>query len=55
MKANAFLSNRDFVIPEDGIDLVVPFLLHRIALQHEIGTSQSIQSLLQEKYAEFLG
>jgi MoxR-like ATPase len=55
MKAHAFLSDRDFVIPEDGLDLVIPFLHHRIALQKEIGTTQSIQSLLQEKYAEFLG
>ncbi len=55
MKANAYLADRDFVIPEDGIDLVVPFLFHRISLKKELGTPEMIRKLLREKYAEFLG
>lgn len=55
MKANAYLSERDYVIPEDGIDLVVPFLYHRISLKSELGTPSMVRTLLQEKYSEYLG
>ena len=30
IRANAFLEGRDFVIPEDGKDLIIPFCQHRI-------------------------
>lgn len=31
LRAKAYLSGRDFVIPEDGIGIVAPFLAHRIS------------------------
>lgn len=55
MKANAYLSERDYVIPEDGIHLVIPFLYHRISLKNQLGTPEMIKNLLLEKYSEFLG
>jgi MoxR-like ATPase len=55
MKAHAYLSERDYVIPEDGINLVVPFLYHRISLKNQLGTPEMVRTLLLEKYSEFLG
>lgn len=55
LKANAFLEWRDYVIPEDWKELVVPFLYHRIFVRDELSSQAKINALLTEKYTEFLG
>lgn len=54
MKANAFLNSRDYVVPEDWRELIVPFLYHRIFVRDEFSTKAKISELLIEKYREFL-
>lgn len=54
LKANAFLEGRDYVIPEDWKDLIIPFLYHRIFIKDDLSSESKIQLLLQEKYKEFL-
>lgn len=54
LKANAFLQWRDYVIPEDWKDLIVPFLYHRIFVKDELSSQVKINNLLQSKYTEFL-
>jgi len=49
LRANALLENRDFVLPEDGKDLIVPFVSHRIELLNEhISTSEKETAILQK-------
>lgn len=43
LRAKAFLSGRDFVIPEDGVPLVVPFLSHRIGSDDPSFPSSAIE------------
>jgi MoxR-like ATPase len=51
-KAQAFLSNRDFVIPEDVKLMAYPVLRHRISLNYEayadgVTTDEMIQTILE--------
>ena len=52
MRANAFLEGRDFVIPEDGLHIIVPFLVHRIELHDELITRAQLSEMLLKKYHE---
>lgn len=49
MRAHALLEGRDFVIPEDGISLLFPFLAHRIEF-HEPFSDTQVHKILLEKY-----
>lgn len=52
LRANAFLEGRDYVIPEDGIELIQPFVAHRIRLRDKSVTHLQLQQLLTEKYRD---
>ncbi len=54
MRANALLSGRDFVIPEDGRDLVIPFLAHRLMARAGGPIDAVGHAMLSTRYAEFL-
>jgi MoxR-like ATPase len=54
MRARAFLCDRDFVLPEDGRDLVEPFLAHRLMARGGGPLDPHSKKLLTDKYAEFL-
>lgn len=53
MRANAFLEGRDFVIPEDGLLLLIPFLIHRIETQEQMPTAV-LQEILEKEYSKYL-
>ena len=56
LKANAYLEGRDFVIPEDGKDIVLPYLFHRLPVRN--GVSQEIlwmKQLVTDSYASMVG
>jgi MoxR-like ATPase len=56
LKANAYLEGRDFVIPEDGKDLVIPYLFHRLPLRNGIsGETLGLKQLVAESYASIVG
>lgn len=50
LRAYAFLSGRDFVIPEDGKNLVVPFFRHRISLRDAALGARELEQILEEAY-----
>ncbi|QQS59161.1 MoxR family ATPase [Candidatus Peregrinibacteria bacterium] len=50
LRAHAFLSGRDFVIPEDGKDLIVPFFHHRISLKDAALGTKELEEMLREAY-----
>lgn len=52
LRANALLEGREFVIPEDGIELVVPFFVHRIEYLDESLPQDELKKLLLDKYME---
>jgi len=50
LRANAFLENRDFVIPEDGLFLINPVLKHRIEYLDESLTEEELKKLMIDNY-----
>jgi MoxR-like ATPase len=52
MRANALLEDRDFVIPEDGLELVTPLLSHRVEFLDESMKKNEFDNLLKDKYIE---
>lgn len=55
LRANALLEGRDFVIPEDGKDLMVPFCSHRTEMCDESLSPQQKENLIMKKFEEFVG
>ena len=52
LKAKAFLEGRSYVIPEDGLEILVPFLLHRIEHKDSSLGKKALSKMLLEKYRE---
>ncbi|MEI7510852.1 MAG: AAA family ATPase [Candidatus Peregrinibacteria bacterium] len=55
LRANAFLEGRDFVIPEDGKDLIVPFCTHRIEVLNQSLLPHQIHEMIETKFHEIVG
>ncbi len=51
LRANAVLNKRDYVIPEDGIDLAQPFLSHRIEPLNETIGKKELNKAVDKLYA----
>ncbi len=52
LRANAVLDGRDFVIPEDAIALLIPFVRHRVEYLNSSVDSKGLADVLNEKYRE---
>ncbi|MBT4937292.1 MoxR family ATPase [Candidatus Peregrinibacteria bacterium] len=52
LKAKALLESRAYVIPEDGMGILGPFLVHRIEHKDLSLSKQALSEMLLEKYKE---
>ncbi len=52
LRANAIMEGRDFVIPEDAISLLIPFVRHRVEYLNTSVDDKGLAEILNNKYRE---